>query len=124
MILVDTSVWIEFFKKREPYFSRMRQEIEAGRILVHSLVFAELLQGCRTADESEILLDYWEALHDVQSSSGIVEGGLLSFQRKLLSKGVGLVDAVLVSETRRRNAKLWTLDKGLSRAIEGAHLFQ
>ena len=123
MILVDTSVWIEFFKKREPLFSRLREEIEAGRILAHSLVFAELLQGCRNNSEAELVLNYWETLRDSESTSGIVAGGLLSFQLKLIAKGIGLVDAVLVSETRRRKTQLWTLDKGISRILEDFELF-
>jgi predicted nucleic acid-binding protein len=113
MILVDTSVWIEFFKKREPIFSGLREQIEAGQVLAHSLVFAELLQGCRDPEEAELLQDYWEALSDAESSDGIVEGGMLSFKNKFYAKGIGLVDAVLVSECRRRKVRLWTLDKAL-----------
>ncbi len=113
MILVDTSVWIEFFKKREPFFSGLREQIETGQVIVHSLVFAELLQGCRQAEEAEVLFDYWETLSDSDSSGGIIEGGLLSFQNRLYTKGIGLVDSVLISECRRRKVRLWTLDKGL-----------
>ena len=30
MILVDTSVWVEFFRRKEPVFTQLRELIEAG----------------------------------------------------------------------------------------------
>jgi hypothetical protein len=38
MILVDTSIWIEFFKTNEPVFSELKDLIESGKIITHSLV--------------------------------------------------------------------------------------
>ncbi len=110
MILVDTSIWIEFFRLKEPVVSELQEHIESGNVIVHSLVFAELLQGCKKPAEVEFILEYWDSLKDDQSSYGIVEGGRFSFDNKMYSKGMGLVDAVLISEARRRKARIWTLD--------------
>ncbi len=56
MILVDTSVWIEFFRGREPVAAALEEHIEAGAVPLHALVFAELLQGCKSAAEADFLL--------------------------------------------------------------------
>lgn len=113
MILVDTSVWIEFFRGREPVAAALEEHIEAGAVLVHALVFAELLEGCKSAAEADFVTQYWENLKDAESETGIIAGGWYSFERRLIARGVGLVDAVLISEAKRRKARLWTLDAKL-----------
>ncbi|MCB1325402.1 MAG: PIN domain-containing protein [Spirochaetales bacterium] len=117
MILVDTSVWVEFFRRKEPVFTQLRELIEAGQIRVHALVFGELLQGCRSTAEADFVTAYWETLQDPQSNQGIVEGGRLAFEKKFGAKGIGLVDAVLLAEARRRQLRVWTLDKKLAAVL-------
>jgi predicted nucleic acid-binding protein len=51
MILVDTSIWIEFFKGNEPYFTKLKEIIESSDVLAHEVVFSELLQGCKNKTE-------------------------------------------------------------------------
>jgi len=36
---------------------------------------------------------------------------LVSFENKLISKGIGLIDACLIYATIETNSLLWTLDK-------------
>lgn len=91
----------------------LEEHIEAGAVLVHALVFAELLQGCKSRAEADFVTQYWENLKDAESETGIITGGWYSFEHRLISRGVGLVDAVLISEARRRQARLWTLDAKL-----------
>ena len=55
MILVDTSVWIEFFKKHEPYFTELRELIETSEVITHAVIFGELLQGCKSKAESDLI---------------------------------------------------------------------
>ncbi len=45
MILVDTSIWIEFFRGNEPYFTKLKEIIESSDVLAHEVVFGELLKG-------------------------------------------------------------------------------
>jgi predicted nucleic acid-binding protein len=56
MIVVDTSIWIEFFKKNEPVFSNLKELIETGSILGHEAIFGELLQGCLNVKELSFIL--------------------------------------------------------------------
>lgn len=77
------------------------------------LIFAELLQGCKNKSELEIIMSYRENLYDSWSNCGIIEAGIVSFEKRMVSKGVGIIDAVIISEARRRNAKVWTLDQKL-----------
>lgn len=34
-----------------------------------------------------------------------------SFENKHLEYGIGIIDSILISDTKQRNIKLWTLDK-------------
>ncbi|MEW6380800.1 MAG: PIN domain-containing protein [bacterium] len=57
LVLVDTSVWIDYFRKKDPSLSQVDNLMEEGRIGTCRLVIAELLQGARGSKEIEIILD-------------------------------------------------------------------
>jgi len=52
MVLVDTSVWVDYFNGLEtPRTERLDQLLGSGRLLIGDLILAELLQGfARDAD--------------------------------------------------------------------------
>ena len=114
MVLVDTSVWVEFLKRKPPYFNRMRSLLDHGEVLGIECVFGELLQGARGDAEANIILEYWDNISRVSDSGLWLEAGVYSSQHKLFSKGVGLIDAVLIVAAKKARAKLWTLDLHLS----------
>ena len=62
MIILDTSVWIEFLKCNQQYFPKIRKLLESGEILAVECVFGELLQGVKNKKEEETVLKYWEHL--------------------------------------------------------------
>ena len=58
MIVIDTSIWINFLKASEPVFSRMQRLLENGQVLAVEFVFAELMQGAREKRERNIISEY------------------------------------------------------------------
>ena len=123
MILIDTSVWIEFFRKKEPYFTELRELIESSEVLVHEIVFGELLQGCKSKSEEKFILDYWENLNKITSGGSFIEAGKLSFSHKLIDKGIGLIDSVLISQVKNRKVKIWTLDKKILKILNKNEIY-
>lgn len=117
MIVVDTSVWIEFFRQTDPLASQLRKLLESGVVLACSLVFGELLQGARDHREREMLLRYWDSMPHAGESSLFLEAGRLSGEQRFLDQGVGLVDAALLVFARRHHSRLWTLDRKLQRQL-------
>jgi len=111
MILVDTSVWIEFLGVNETVFSRMRQILEKSEVVAVEWIFGELLQGARDRRERRIILGYWENLPKIAPDGIWVEAGILSREQNFTSKGVGLIDVAILVSARRANAAVWTLDK-------------
>jgi hypothetical protein len=118
MILLDTSVWIEFFKKNPNCFFDIKNQLDKNQILACSTIFSELLQGVKTEYEKKIILSYWNNLPHVNIDDSImIDAGLYSLENKLIHKGVGLIDAILIVLAINNNATVWTLDKKLLKVI-------
>lgn len=123
MILVDTSVWIEFFRGNEPYFSELKELIESSEVVVHEVVFGELLQGCKNKNEVSFILEYWENLNSLTSDGSFLLAGKLSFESKHIDKGIGLIDSVLINEVRSKKLRLWTLDKKILKVLDKKEIY-
>jgi predicted nucleic acid-binding protein len=111
VIILDTTVWIEFLKKHEPYFTVISSLLEHKEILAVECVFGELLQGVKTEKEQNIILQYWNHLPKIDATETIIEAGIYSNKNKLLDKGVGLIDTIILIHGIRNQFKIWTLDK-------------
>jgi len=113
MIVVDTSVWIEFFKGSSSVWNILQREMKHQQVLAIEGVFGELLQGAKNKRETDILLSYWHNLPHGDGSGVWLEAGVLSARRKLISKGVGLIDACLIIVAEKHDATVWSLDRKL-----------
>jgi len=118
MIILDTSVWIEFFKSNEPYYTKVKELIGKGQVLVIESVFAELLQGAKNNRERELLIGYWENLPKYVKADLFIEAGITSSENKWISKGIGLIDSTIILTSRKSNSKIWTLDKKLKSVLK------
>jgi predicted nucleic acid-binding protein len=123
MILVDTSIWIEFFKGREPYFNGLKDLIEASEVLVHEVIFGELLQGCKNKKEVNFILEYWESINKIDSRGSFLLAGKISFESKFLDHGIGLIDSVLINLVRENKIQMWTLDKKIIKVLDKKEIF-
>ncbi len=124
MILIDTSIWIEFFRGNPDYTSEIILLLEEKKVLGLSCIFGELLQGAKDKKEQKILLDYWKCIRSEDQSGLFIKAGILSGQNKWTSKGVGLIDAAIVCSALYSNAQVWTLDKKLAALLPAHSLFQ
>ena len=113
MILADTSIWIEFLRRRSPVFEHMLFLLEHGEITTVEAIFGELLQGAKGARERRILLAYWDSLDPIPMEGLWIKAGLESGEKKWPSKGLGLIDASILSAVEEVGCTLWTLDKKL-----------
>lgn len=122
MILVDTSIWIEFFRGKEPIFTKLKELIESSDVLAHEVVFGELLQGCKNKSEVNFVVDYWNSLNNAFSNGSFIQAGKLSFEQKHIDQGIGIIDSVLVNEVKSKGYKLWTLDKKILKLLESKYI--
>ena len=110
MIILDTSVWIEHLKHNTKFFPKISKLLENREILAVESVFGELLQGVKSDLEKKIILDFWAHLPKKYYEDITIEAGIYSAKNKLLNKGVGLIDVIILMHGIRSNSKIWTLD--------------
>jgi predicted nucleic acid-binding protein len=120
VIIVDTSVWIDYFRGTDRSLTDKLVELLENRLAVGlSTVFGELLQGARSEDEEKLILEFWTSISKVDEGDLFIEAGKLSNRYKLFSKGIGLIDCHLLAASKIYHARLWTLDKRLLEAYNG-----
>lgn len=124
MILVDTSVWIEFFKRKQPYFSLLAKLLEERQVAVIECIMGELLQGARSEGERNFIEDYWLYLPKIDEKGIWLMAGNLSSEKKLYSKGGGLIDIAILIAARRIDAQIWTLDKKIISILTSKEIFK
>jgi predicted nucleic acid-binding protein len=112
VILVDTSVWIDFFR-RGPPLSRLAGLLEAGDVCTHAFVIGELALGFLGRRRSQILADL-RLLPELPVAAD-TEVQQLVEARKLLGTGIGWVDTHLLASALAARVELWTLDRRLAR---------
>ena len=100
----------------------MQEYLNARQVCALSVVFGELLQGVRDDREEKIILEYWANLPHVDEDGLFIDAGKLSYQHKLYTKGVGLIDCVILVASRRFHLDIWTSDKKLLQAQKALDL--
>lgn len=108
MILVDTSVWIDHFRRHDAALAAL---LDGGRVLTHPFVIGELALGA--LKQRDVILN---AMRDLPAALVASDGELMDFiaAQALYGRGVGYIDAHLLASARLTpNASLWTRDKRL-----------
>lgn len=110
MILVDTSVWIQHFRKGEPDLSVLLAD---GLVVMHPFVLGEL--ACGNLKDRALVLSSLAALPAVQPATHAEVLWLIE-DRKLSGRGLGWIDAHLLAASLVSRCGFWTLDRRLGQA--------
>jgi predicted nucleic acid-binding protein len=110
--LVDTSVWIDFFRGA-PQSHGMQELLEAGEVMTHPWIIGELALGSLGRRGARVLADLRflpqaPVVHDDEVM-------LLIEAHQLAGEGIGWVDAQLLASSRREGVELWSHDSRLAR---------
>lgn len=125
MVVVDTSVWIEFFHKpNSPAKQAVDALIDRDRVVLVGVVLAELLQGCRTQGEAETIFSNLSGLQFLETSFRTWRrtGDLGSV---LLRQGITipLSDLIIAALALEHNCPVFTLDTHFLQ-IRGVKLYR
>jgi predicted nucleic acid-binding protein len=123
VILVDTSVWIEFFRVKEPFYSAVRALLENRQAVTIECVFAELMQGAKTPRERRLILEMWQSLPKVDDARLLLRAGEAAGLHRWPERGIGLVDSWIVVAAKRAGAQVWTLDKKVKSILNASETF-
>jgi predicted nucleic acid-binding protein len=118
VILIDTSVWVDFFRRsNQQLIDKLEPLIESNEVVAVSCVFGELLQGARNESEEKVILDFWSALLKVDETNLFIETGKISGKYKLFNRGIGLIETYILAAALKYNIPLLTLNKTLVKLI-------
>ena len=109
MILVDTSVWIDHFRRTDP---ALVDALEAGEVLMHPFILGEL--ACGNLHRREETL---ELLTNLPTAPVATDAEALVFIERgsLMGRGVGYIDVhLLASVALTATGRLWTRDRRLA----------
>ncbi len=123
MIILDTSIWIEYFKRNENYKIIIDNLLREKKVLALDFIFGELLQGAREQEKSKII-GIWEILPKVNINGIGFFAGKYSMDNKLWDKGVGLIDCAIIYAAIESKALLWTLDKKIVSFLDESLLYK
>lgn len=109
MILVDTSVWIDFFRDDDAALARLLHE---GQVLSHPWVIGELALGRLEAESEQLALIKRLPMANVATDSEVLR---VIETASLTGSGIGYVDAQLLAAAKLTwDSVVWTRDKRLS----------
>jgi len=121
-LLVDTSIWIEYFRGRLPDAAAIELGLGQGTVFVTGPILAELLQGVRDAGEAEQLRRCIDAIpYEECRLEDWLAAGEAAFALRRKGMVIPLTDLVIAMVAKRIGAAVYSLDKHFTE-IEGVSL--
>jgi predicted nucleic acid-binding protein len=117
IVLVDTSVWIQFFRGSSEVGAAMDRLLDRGVVFVHPWSGYELGLGGTSAVQ-QLLLDRLPRPHcpaDDEVRAFVLRSGLHG-------GGLGWVDATILAAAYASGMALWTADTALAKAVRKVRL--
>ena len=111
-VLVDTSAWIDFFRKKEPAYSCIDRLLDEGNICCLGIILAELLQGAKSEKELEVLRDFLLVFDFLPDDMSLWQkAGELSYSLRRAGKTVGLSDCYIAVSAQTHHVKILSFDR-------------
>jgi predicted nucleic acid-binding protein len=125
MILIDTSIWIEFFKQNPVYATEIETLLKKKMALAIEPIFSELIYGARNDKENKRILSYWNLLPKIPFTTGsLLSAADYANLHNYHNLGIGLIDAIIIKAAVDNNCKIWTLDARIRKRVGEEYLFK
>ena len=108
MLLVDTSVWVDHFRRTNKRLVKLLVEAD---VMTHQFIIGEL--ACGNLKNRQQILTLLGELPSAQLATHEETLTLLE-KRTLMGKGIGWIDANLIASALLSDVKLWSFDKRLN----------
>ncbi len=112
MVLVDTSIWIDYLQRNNTFNGKIIELIDAKEVVVTGLIVAELIQGAKTEKEIKLIRSFTESFDVLSGDSQTWEkAGMLSYELRKKGRIVGLADSFLAALAIENSLSIFTQDK-------------
>ena len=109
-VLVDTSIWIEYFRIGNN-FEKLDFLIDENLIVINDLILAELVPSLRIHNHRKII----KLLNNIKKLDlSINWNQIIEFQFKCLKNGlngIGIPDLIIVQNAKQNHCDIYTLDR-------------
>jgi predicted nucleic acid-binding protein len=111
-VLVDTSVWVSYFRGGSPEISeKVDRLLGGGEVCVPKIVIAELIQGAKSQRELSTIEDFFDAFTILdQGPETWLKAGKLARQLRTKGKTIHLLDCYIAVIAGENACALLTLD--------------
>lgn len=112
-VLIDTSVWIDYFKNRDGRLAeRVDEVLTFSDVYVPKVVIAELIQGAKSEKEISVIEEFIEAFNIIdQTEDTWLNVGRLSFSMKRKGITANIIDCYIAVIASENNCKIFSLDE-------------
>jgi predicted nucleic acid-binding protein len=112
-VIVDTSVWIAFFRRRDPEpTDRIAALLKTGRAAYTGIIALELLNGAKGQKELDILYEAFDAMQLIPITEATFLGaGKLGYELARKGHTLSAVDLLIAQATIETSLSLMTYDE-------------
>jgi len=108
-VLVDTSIWIEYFRTGNNS-EKLDFLIDENLIVINDLILAELVPSLRVRNQRKVV----KLLHNINKLELSIDWGqIIEFQFKCLKNGlngIGIPDLIVAQNAKQNHLEIYSLD--------------
>ena len=108
-VLVDTSIWIEYFRNGNN-FEKLDFLIDENLVVTNDLILAELIPFLKVRNQGKLI----NLLHKINKYEIVVNWGqIIDYQYSCLKKGlngIGIPDLIIVQNAKQNHCSIYSLD--------------
>ena len=112
-VLIDTSVWVDFFRKKDSLVSvKVREYLKLNQVCYTGPILVELYQGAKTQRETEILDQLFDTINYVDiTRKHYHHAGMVSQKAAREGKVFSTIDVILAVFAYDEGLSLFSLDR-------------
>jgi len=108
-VLVDTSIWIDYFKKGNN-FEKLDFLIDENLVVINDLILTELIPFLKVKNQRKVI----KLLHNINKLEiSINWDQIVEYQYKCLKSGingVGIPDLIIAQNAKQNHCEIYSLD--------------
>ena len=108
-VLVDTSVWVEYFRSSDN-FDKLDFLIDENLVVINDLILAELIPFLKVRNQRKLIT----LLNEINKLEIVVNWKqLIDYQYKCLKKGIngiGMPDLIITQNAKQNHCSIYSLD--------------
>jgi predicted nucleic acid-binding protein len=112
-VLVDTSIWIDFFRKKSPeLIEKIALLLESEKAVYTGIIALELINGAKGQKELQALHDAFDTMERIDEGAGTyLNAGKMGYELARKGHTLGVVDLLIAQVAIENDFALMTFDE-------------